>query len=32
MNFGKGIVPDKTAVFIVKQEVKEIQTSGQEGQ
>jgi membrane protein len=25
MNFGKGIVPDKTAVFIVKQEVKELQ-------
>jgi membrane protein len=24
MNFGKGIVPDKTAVFIVKQEVKEL--------
>jgi membrane protein len=24
MNFGNGIVPDKTAVFIVKQEVKEI--------
>jgi membrane protein len=24
LNFGKGIIPDKTAVFIVKQEVKEI--------
>jgi membrane protein len=24
MNFGKGITPDKTAVFIVKQEVKEL--------
>lgn len=27
MNFGKGIIPDKTAVFIVKQEVKELQVT-----
>jgi hypothetical protein len=26
LNFGGGIVPDKTAVFIIKQEVKELHT------
>jgi membrane protein len=30
MNFGKGITPDKTAVFIVKQEVKELNISKSE--
>jgi len=30
MNYGKGIKPDKTAVFIVKQEVKELQVTKEE--
>jgi hypothetical protein len=27
MNYGSGIVPDKTAVFIIKQEAKELTPS-----
>lgn len=30
MNFGAGIIPDKTAVFIIKQEVKELNTGVRE--